>query len=110
MDRIYLTKAEKDLLQKLIHSRSVSRPSDKEEAKKYSYAAVKLRNKGFVTTDTDLFGVTETHLSIDGKVYIDQNPKLRNPFPWEFIAQAASVIAAVAASLALVVGCCRLFA
>ncbi len=75
---------------------------------KFSYAALQLQEKGLVTLDMVLLDIRSTSLTRKGKAYLAVNPKLRNPFPWDVIMKAATLIAAVAATAALFIGCCRL--
>lgn len=55
-----------------------------------------------------LNGVKSACLTMKGKAYLAVNPKLRNPFPWDTIMKAATLIAAVAATAALFISSCRL--
>lgn len=43
-----------------------------------------------------------------GKAYLVRNPGLKNPFPWDIIMRYATLVAAIAATLALFIGCVRL--
>ena len=53
-------------------------------------------------------GLKAASLTHEGKAYLAVNPSLRNPFPWDITMKAATLIAAVAATTALFIGCCRL--
>lgn len=106
MEKLKLTKDEKHILFSASGRRTAT-PETIGRAR-FSYAAFQLQDKGLVTIESDLHGVAEARLTKKGAAYMELNPKLRNPFPWETVMRAATIIAAVAASLALVVGCCRI--
>lgn len=106
MERIKLSKEER-LLYFRFSKRDTRIPSGMSE-EKFNYAAISLKEKGLVFIDMQLNGVKAASLTMTGKAYLAVNPKLRNPFPWDIIMKAATLIAAVAATAALFISCCRL--
>ncbi len=68
----------------------------------YLFQPLKPQEKGFVRAFFVKGGdAIDAYLSTEGKEYITENPKLRNPLNKELISIIASVIAAISALLAL---------
>lgn len=106
MERIKLSKEER-LLYFRFAKRNARIPEGMSE-EKFNYAAISLHKKGLAFIDLQLNGVKSASLTKEGRAYLAVNPKLRNPFPWDTIMKAATLIAAVAATAALFISCCRL--
>ena len=106
MERIKLTKEER-LLYFRFAKRNAMIPEGMSE-EKFNYAAISLHKKGLAFIDLQLNGVKSASLTKEGRAYLAVNPKLRNPFPWDNIMKAATLIAAVAATAALFISSCRL--
>ncbi len=106
MERIKLSKEERLLYFRF--ARRDARIPDGMSEERFNYAALSLHEKGLAFIDMQLNGVKSACLTKKGKTYMAVNPKLRNPFPWDVIMKAATLIAAIAATAALFISCCRL--
>lgn len=106
MERIKFSKDEKQLL--LHISRRPNSLPDGISKARINMAGYRLHDLDLIYMDKDFYGITSAKLSPKGKSYMELNPKLLNPFPWDTIMKAATIIAAVAATAALFVGCIRL--
>lgn len=106
MERIKLTREEKILFLSFSR-RNISIPGGMTE-EQFNYAVVQLAKKGLISMEMGVKGLKAASLTHEGKAYLAVNPSLRNPFPWDIIMKAATLIAAVAATAALFIGCCRL--
>lgn len=106
MKKIHLTKDEKRTLL-LISKKSFGCPTDMSPAA-FTYNLIQLQDKDLIWVDLGLNKVTDGGLTKRGKSYLTLNPQLRNPFPYRLILDAATIIAAIAATAALFVGCVRL--
>jgi len=107
MERIKLSATEKQLLRLIASSGSIR---NKELTPEEEMATATLEEKGLITATVFANKITEGGILPKGKAYIRQNPELKNPLPWEKIFGFASIAAAIAATLALFVGCVRLIA
>lgn len=81
------------------------------EKMEQSYALSCLIERRFVETRRyTQAGKVRYGLTQKGINYLKENPDLKDPFPIEWIIRVATIIAAVAATAALFVGCIRLLA
>lgn len=106
MERIKLTREEKKLFLNFSR-RNISIPDGMTE-EQFNYAVVQLSKKNLISIEMGVKGLKAASLTHEGKAYLAVNPSLRNPFPWDITMKAATLIAAVAATTALFIGCCRL--
>ena len=74
----------------------------------FVYTVIQLQDKDLIRADIALGKVKDTKLTDRGRFYMEINPQLRNPFPWKIIFDVSTIIAAIAATAALFVGCVRL--
>lgn len=107
MEKINLSKTEKKLLRLFVSKDFVK---NVELSPEEELAVDSLAEKGFISAAIFAGKITEGYAQAKGKAYVRWNPELRNPIPWEKIFGFASIIAAIAATLALFVGCVRLIA
>ena len=106
MKKIHLTKDEKRTLL-LISKKSFGCPTDMSPAA-FTYNLIQLQDKDLIKATFALGKIKEAKLTNWGRFYMDINPQLRNPFPWKIIFDISTIIAAIAATAALFVGCVRL--
>lgn len=106
MERIRLTKEEKVLFRRFSR-KDISIPEGMSEGA-FNYAATGLEDKELIYTEWKLTTLSHAGLTPKGSAYLSLNPGLRNPFPWDIIMKAATIIAAVAATAALFISYCRL--
>lgn len=104
MKRIHLTKEEKQLLWR-IQARKKDCP-DNMAFSTYVYTMILLDEKDLIKIP--LSRLRDSTLTERGHLYMKLNPQLRNPFPWKVISGISAIIAAIAATAALFVGCVRL--
>lgn len=107
MDRIYLTKDEKAVLRS-INTSSITPSSVALEPERFVIAVYSLKEKGLADVNGGVPYAKSAILLPKAKAYKAVNPELRNPFPWDPILKAATIIAAVSATAAFFVGCMRL--
>lgn len=73
----------------------------------YLYHLATLQEKGLVAFQEDFDDAHSSRLTTKGIVYMESNPKLRNPVGWKgIITMIAMVVTALAASFALFISCC----
>lgn len=91
MNRIHLTRSEKKIFREL-----AAKPIRKATVKPIEYIATlyTLRKAGllkfrYIGEST----VTEANLTQKGYIYLEANPKLRGPFPWEVVTKLSLLIA-----------------
>ena len=103
MERIHLTKKEKAVL------RHVKEHGEKQPRNItptiYSYCLSTLQEKGMVVFRANYEEVIYAGLTVKGKAYLEQNPKLKNPINWNIVTAIATVATATATILALFVCC-----
>lgn len=104
MKKIHLTKDEKQLLRR-IQARKKVHP-DNMAFSTYVYTMIQLNEKDLIKIPSS--GLSDSTLTERGHLYMKFNPYLRNPFPWKVIFDISTIIAAIAATAALFVGCVRL--
>ena len=107
MERIRLSKSEKRLL-RLFASKTNVKGVDLSAEDEMAIAT--LMEKGLISAIVFAGKITSGNILPKGDAYVRQNPELKNPIPWEKIFGFASIVAAIAATLALFVGCVRLIA
>lgn len=107
MEGIKLSREERTLF--LNFSRRDIAIPDGMTKEQFNYAAVGLSEKGLAYTEWKLQKLAVAGLTQKGRAYLAVNPTLRNPFPWDIIMKAATLIAAGAATAAFFIGCCWLF-
>ena len=72
----------------------------------FFYSLSTLQEKGLVKCRFNYDEVIDAKLSVKGKVYLEQNPKLKNPIDWKtFIIVISTAITAVATTVAIFVRC-----
>ena len=106
MERIRLTRDEKIVLR--CFAQHDSKVPEGMTRARHTLAAKSLQRKGLADIDTNLYGIRAGSLNIEGRAYLEENPKLRNPFSIGHFMNIVAIIAASAAVFAVVVGCCRL--
>lgn len=77
MVRIHLTKREKQTLRDINDDRGIQNIP--------IYVLHNLQEKGLVTYIANHNEVVDAKLTLYGRYYIEQNPKLKNPTLWEYI-------------------------
>lgn len=101
MERIYLSKQEKELLENLCQNKSHSLSAIEEY-----FATKTLEEKGFVKGAYAEGGnVEDIRLLSRGKVYFQNNPKLRNPINWAKVSAITSMVVAVLTLISIFVNC-----
>lgn len=100
MERIRLTKREKAVMRILSEQ-------GYEALSEFDASAVRsLSELGFVMAAfTDGGGVEDAKLTTMGKEYLREFPRLYNPIRWDIISSVASIIAAIASTIALFIAC-----
>lgn len=103
MEKIRLTKEEKIVLRTLAGGeRKTALLNDGE----FFLAVVTLRSKGLVDAALNYSTIEDVRLSYFGKAYMQANPTLGNPIDWwRIIQMVATVITAIATTIALFIGC-----
>ena len=106
MERIHLTKEEKKVFLH-VNEKGEKQPRDITIVM-FHYCLSTLKEKGLVDFKANYDEVIKAGLTVKGAAYMEQNPKLRNPFDWMgVITLVMSVITAIATTLALFVACTR---
>ncbi len=104
MERIKLTKTEKTVF-RLIMDGNGSRP-DEYPADKFSGAVKSLDRKGLVKAMYEEGGgVVDSMPTSEGRLYLSENPSLRNPVNWAVVSAIIGGIGAAAGILALFISC-----
>lgn len=93
MKRIPLRKKEKELLQKVSCNGPLSLSSEEQSNENFIQIIESLCMKGFFNLNVFDYKITTVELSDYGKRYLKENPKLRNPIPWNLISMIASFTA-----------------
>ncbi len=107
MKRTELTKDERTVL-RLISGGAEGCPEEY-PAHRYAGAVRSLERKGLVKAMYEEGGgVVDTMPTSEGRLYISENPSLRNPVNWAAVSAIAAVVAAIAALAALLITCGRL--
>lgn len=101
MERIYLTKDEKKVLQILFHfSKDVA--IEKLHYERFQRTLFNLRLKGFIEYSTDERDLVKRIVLLPYAYdYLYANPKLKNPINWAKIAAFGTIITAIATILTL---------
>lgn len=103
MDRIYLTKGEKHVLQYLDSHETHYKIVNNEQ---YWADMISLNEKGLTITRNNEHRVYDIKLSFKGRKYLFCNPKLKNPLDWKWILQfTVTVIITIATIIGLFIGC-----
>lgn len=100
-----LTKNERELFLQLSKSTMKKRDIDKAGLAAAFYG---LEEYGFVQSQFFQGSGIVCGLSEKGKAYLDDNPALKNPFPWDTVMRVVSIVTLAVAFAALFVGCMRL--
>lgn len=104
MERIKLTKDEKQTLRNV--SLNLVRWPDGIEAGRLSFALSSLEGKGFIRVAwASGHEPVSAELTDFGAIYLENNPHLLNPVDWPKVAAIASIVTAVAATVALFFAC-----
>ena len=104
MERVQLSKRAKAVLKSL--RGGASSCSGDIPQNDFNMGAIELQIYGFAKCFREEGGNVEVaRLTDKGKLYIMQNPRLRNPINWTRVAAIAACIAALAAVAALFVSC-----
>lgn len=103
MERIKLSKAEKQVLREL-HRGNNNIPNGIDN---YTFvdAVLSLTDKRLIKSAVNGDKVMDCKLTAKGYAYIRSNPHLHNPVNWSAIAAIASIATAIATTLALFVAC-----
>lgn len=106
-DRINLSKHAK-MVFRLIESGHRSCPSHVLQAH-FNAGAMELQKKGLAFCHEEEGGDVEAvMLSDNGKIYLSENPALRNPINWVIVGAIAACVTAAAAIAALFIACSKL--
>lgn len=104
MERIRLTMDEKHVFLH-VNEHGEKRPMNITPVM-FIYCLSTLKEKGLVDFKSDYDDVVGARLTIKGRAYIDQNPKLTNPIDWKWIITAVlTALTAFATTLALFISC-----
>ncbi len=104
MERIHLTKAEKQVFRH-IQGNGEKQPRNITPVM-FHYCLSTLQEKGLVEFRANYDEVLAAGLTVKGTAYMEQNPQLKNPVDWKGIATLIMVsITAIATTLALFVAC-----
>lgn len=103
MERVRLTKAEKQVLRELYRG-NANVPYDMDNYTHFE-AVVSLTDRRLIKSVVNGDKVIDAKLSAKGHAYIRSNPRLSNPIDWSKIAAIASITTALATSLALFIAC-----
>lgn len=107
MERIRLSQTEKKCL--LLLNRHGFESLDTIARSQVCRALRSLENKGMVNVAWIEGGDYEAvKLSLNGRSYLIENPKLRNPIDWNKVGAIAAIVTALAAIAALLIACTRL--
>ena len=103
MEKIKLTRAEKQVLREL-HRGNNNIPNGIDN---YTFvdAVLSLVDKRLIKSVVNGDKVIDCKLTAKGYAYICSNPHLHNPVNWSAIAAIASIVTAIATTLALCVAC-----
>lgn len=83
MERIKLTKEEKEVL---LHIEKYGKKQPRNiTLVMFHYCLSTLEEKGLVDFKANYDKVLEAGLTVKGAVYLEQNPKLKNPIDWKWI-------------------------
>lgn len=104
MERIYLTKVEKQVF---LHVQKNGGELPRNiTLVMFHYCLSTLQEKGLVEFKTNYNEVLAAELTVKGSAYKEQNPKLKNPVDWKgIITLIMTSITAIATTLALFVAC-----
>lgn len=103
MQRINLSQQEKDVLRHL--TLSDKQPRNLSPIV-YEYTLATLQEKGLIHFIADYGEITNIQLTLKGKAYLEQNPKLTNPIDWYHIISITMLcLTALSSTLALFVAC-----
>lgn len=104
MERIKLTKSEKQVLLHVV-KHGAEQPRNITPII-FHFTLSTLKEKGLIDFIASQSEVVDTKLTIKGKAYLEQNPKLYNPIDWKStITLIMTIITAIATTLALFVAC-----
>ena len=103
MNRLRLTRIEKRLFIRISQG-----DHDNFGLDKYVYlgALLSLQSLGLVEVKIDYDKVVDVRMTLKGRAYIINNPKLNNPTDWKFIITTViQAIIAIATTIALFIAC-----
>ena len=107
MERISLSRTEKAVLRHVCANGGVQPMNITPNM--FLYTLSTLQEKGLVQFRSDYDEVTGAKLTIKGRAYLEQNPKLTNPIDWKsIITIIATTTTAIATTIALFVACSRI--
>ena len=106
MKRIYLTNEEKKVLRELMRGND-NVPFGMENFT-FADAVITLTEKQLVRSVVDFEKMHAVQLTVKGRAYLSSNPSLLNPVDWTMVAAIAACVAAVSATLALLVSCVKM--
>ena len=102
MERIYLTKSQKELIRKILSNNNIYCNVRQED---YNDLTILEEKKIVDNKGNEGGGIIYSHLTKYGESYIISNPKLKNPSIWDdkkyWINTATSVLALIVAIIAL---------
>ena len=104
MERIRLTRDEKAVFLH-VHEHGEKKPMSITPVM-FIYCLSTLKEKGLVDFKSNYDEVLGARLTIKGRAYIEQNPKLTNPIDWKWVITVLlTAITAFATTLALFISC-----
>lgn len=108
MERIKLSKQEKEVL-RIVKSCGANCPS-MYPLHVFNTCVHSLKRKGLVDASFVRGGNTvwTAKVSVYGRLYLIENPNLRNPIPWKAISVIIALLAFIVSIIALFVSCSKL--
>ncbi len=108
MERVKLSKHAKRVF-RLLDKGVGHRPADM-NPREYNLGALELERLGFAKCyqNTGCDDVSMAHFVKKGRLYMADNPTLRNPINWTIVGAIAACITAAAAIAALFIACSKL--